>query len=906
MAGRAASWWRDSPDARPIAFLAALPVLVFAIPAMTGHPAISFDNLLQNYPLRVLSGSDIRQGHLPLWNPTIWSGSPLLGGLNAGSFYPGTLLFAALPGVLAWVLNLIALYWAAGLGMYALLRQFRLRPHACLLAAVTYQFGGAMTGQLVHLGIVQGMGWMPLVLLAEIRLSWAVLGTRPMSLEPGGGAERSSPWPWVALLAALFGLIFLTGEPRSMAEAELVTPFVALWLALRSYPGAAVDVASRVRYLAYGLLAALWGTAIGAAQLLPGRTFILASQRAYENYAYFGLGSLRASWTILLLVPNLFGGNAIFGQPAFATGYNLPEVTGYVGLLPIAAFFTLAVRSIGRRSDPRARDWRPWIVLAVAGLLLSWGTFTPLGHVFAQIPFYNKVRLDSRSLGIVDLALCVAFGFFLELVLGGEWRERVKGRVQWLRERLVPAIGPASGFIAAAVALVVPGDGPRRLRRRPFRRVGRAGVDGCAGRGRARRAGGALGLAPPARHRASAPHRGRRGRPRPLRAHLLDGDVRWRSDLAVACVGRGRGRDDRPVRHRRRPEHHAAQLPLRARHQRAHRARQRPGVRVDRERHLRRPDRLALHLDDGPVRAGPRRLRAAAAPHALHRAQQSHPADRAEPQRRRAPKVRGPAAARGDIDDTRPVLREGSRHRDRADRVRPSDHLRRPDRRGGVVGRRRGAVPGRTGACGSRRPSGHPRVAAGGRRHRGAGRRAAGRRRVVGDDDRRGPLPVRRPVPGGARSSGVAPHGPVARLRAFPDQRHGPRRAGERRAGGERAPGVEHPVGDRDRRRRHALARHGDPERGLPGRLAGQGDAGGRRGHQDPPGVRGGAGPGGAGAGRALDPHLLLLARRAHLGRDRLGARRRGRPCAGGGPPAQAGARRPPSPPPGGTDSLRR
>ena len=62
-----------------------------------GQPAI------QNFPLRVLSGELLRQGHLPLWNPYIWSGSPLLGGLNAGSLYPVTLVFALLPPVAAWV-----------------------------------------------------------------------------------------------------------------------------------------------------------------------------------------------------------------------------------------------------------------------------------------------------------------------------------------------------------------------------------------------------------------------------------------------------------------------------------------------------------------------------------------------------------------------------------------------------------------------------------------------------------------------------------------------------------------------------------------------------------------------------------------------------------------------------------
>jgi hypothetical protein len=448
--------WRSSPNAWPLAVLTVIPVVAFAIPAMTGHPAISYDNLLQNFPLRVLSGSDIRQGHLPLWNPTIWAGSPLLGGLNAGSFYPGTLLFAVLPAIGAWVLNLIGIYWAAGIGMYVLLRQFSLRPTACLLAAVTYQWGGAMTGQLVHLGIVQGMAWMPLLLLAELRLSWAVLGTGPSGEYRTLPLQQSSPWPWVTMLAAVIGAILLTGEPRGMAEAELVGSFFLVWLVLRSYPEGDVDRFRRVKLLGYGVFGAGWAVAIGAAQLLPGRAFILASQRATESYTYFGLGSLRPSWTILMLVQNLFGGNGMLGQPPFATGYNLPEVTGYVGLLPLAAFFALWVRSIGRRSDPRARDWRPWLVLAPVGLLLSWGTFTPLGHLFALIPFYNKVRLDSRSLGIVDLALAITFGFWLELFMSGEWRERVAGGHRRLRETVVPAIAPAAGFIAAVVALAFP------------------------------------------------------------------------------------------------------------------------------------------------------------------------------------------------------------------------------------------------------------------------------------------------------------------------------------------------------------------------------------------------------------------------------------------------------------------
>src|SRR6202167_1600869 len=83
-----------------------LPVLIFSVPALLGHPALAQDNLIQNFPLRVLTGQQLDSGHLPLLNPLSDSGTPLLGGMNAGSFFPMTLIFAVLPAIFAWVLNL--------------------------------------------------------------------------------------------------------------------------------------------------------------------------------------------------------------------------------------------------------------------------------------------------------------------------------------------------------------------------------------------------------------------------------------------------------------------------------------------------------------------------------------------------------------------------------------------------------------------------------------------------------------------------------------------------------------------------------------------------------------------------------------------------------------------------------
>ena len=459
--------WANSADGRAVAVLVALPLVLFVIPAAAGHPAVTGDNLIQNFPLRVLSGDQLRAGHLPLWNPYIWSGSPLLGGLNAGSLYPFTLVFAVLAPVASWVVNLLGVYWAAGLGMYALARQYGLGSLACLLGALTYAFGGAMSGQIVHLGVVEGLGWIPLLVLAELRLSWAVLGTGPARARARGqvgdagevaprrseeAAPRRSPWPWVALLAAVVGLEALTGEPRAMAETEVVGTFVALWLVLRPY-GGAVGARRRLAMAGYGVVAGAWGVLLAAAELAPGWSFIQASQRAVENYWFFGSGSMRPVQSVLLLVPDIFGGAGHFAQPRFFVGYNINELTGYVGLLPLAAALVLVSRSFGRRRRPMSSDWGMWLALGVLGLLLAWGSFTPLGHIWAQIPLFGKTRLQSRNIAIVDLALAMLLAFWVDdLVVRGDAADGTRGWRRWLT--LAP---PILAVVVCAVALAAPG-----------------------------------------------------------------------------------------------------------------------------------------------------------------------------------------------------------------------------------------------------------------------------------------------------------------------------------------------------------------------------------------------------------------------------------------------------------------
>ncbi len=118
---------------------------------------------------------------------------------------------------------------------------------------------------------------------------------------------------------------------------------------------------------------------IGLVQLLPGWAFIGFSQRSKISYWFFGSGSLAVHWTGLLFVQDMLGSNGVLGSPHYFVGYNLPEVTGYAGLVALVGASAFLSRLTRRGWVGRCRDFTLFAVVGVVGLIATWGNFTPLG-----------------------------------------------------------------------------------------------------------------------------------------------------------------------------------------------------------------------------------------------------------------------------------------------------------------------------------------------------------------------------------------------------------------------------------------------------------------------------------------------------------------------------------------------
>jgi hypothetical protein len=373
----------------PIALLVLIPTAIFAgATLLTGHPLLIGDDLIQSYPLRVLVGQDLRHGTAPLWDPWIWSGTPLMAGLNAGAFYPTTFLFAVLPATGAWVITQIIAVSSVSVGTYVFLQESGTRRLPSFLGALSFAFAGAVAAQgSVHMDMAEGLASLPWMLLAVRRI-----------LENGR-------WRWSLVLGVAVACLILAGAPEAILDVSILCLAYGI-LRLSLQPSGWWRLVSRAAAglgMGVGLSAFVW---------LPALRFIASSQRGTVTRTFAASYSFPGRALVLGIVPFLEGGWTMVAEPHYLGLSNLPEVAFYVGLLPVIAVIAL----LGRRWA----EWLPhgerrtWYVVGALGLVLAVGSKSPLEHVIFHIPFYGKQRDQGRNIVDVDFAACMLFAWWLD------------------------------------------------------------------------------------------------------------------------------------------------------------------------------------------------------------------------------------------------------------------------------------------------------------------------------------------------------------------------------------------------------------------------------------------------------------------------------------------------------------
>ncbi|MBM2851074.1 MAG: putative rane protein [Anaerolineales bacterium] len=346
--GRGVGW--------PYLFVVLAPLILFA-PFLLGRQVLYWGTpLLQFYPWRQFALETIRAGHLPLWNPYLGHGAPLMANYQSAIFYPPNWLSLLLPldYSFSWLVAL-HLIWA-GAGMVTLARALGLRPLGQGVAGLAFGMSQYLVARAGFFSINAAVAWLPWVIWAGDQL---VANTQYREASPWDSSSRSTPLgrnPALrpALLLSLFlSLQLLAGHAQTAWYTLLLLGAWTLWRIFTLAPLLLADPESKAngarspaplhasrfthasRFLLPSsfFLAILLAFLLAALQLLPTAELLRQSLRAdAADYEFVTTYSF-SPWRLLtLFAPDLLG-NPAHGQ---FYGYgNYWEDAVYVGILPV-------------------------------------------------------------------------------------------------------------------------------------------------------------------------------------------------------------------------------------------------------------------------------------------------------------------------------------------------------------------------------------------------------------------------------------------------------------------------------------------------------------------------------------------------------------------------------------------
>lgn len=342
--------------------LCVFAAVLFAAPLM--HPASMTANYgdiyLHYYPLKHLSAEHLMAGRMPVWNPYIYTGQPLLANPQAAVFYPFSMLFLFLPLPFAFTAFMAVHIALAGVVMLLFLRVISRSSSAALFSSIAFMLSSFMVFKVVagHPVALSGYVWLPLIMLL---------------LEKTAHANDHA---WPLLLGGAAALQLLSGHAF-----PIYVSVVYLFFHL---------AATRFSYIARLLPAAGAFCAVAAVQLLPTMELSGAVEKGnwpllVERYSL----PLRNLLTVVLpgYFGTLHGGNFIEGD---IPSYFLEKYGLYFGLIPALLAGGGLVLAL------REKKWR-YPLLAAFGLFVALGFYNPVyRYLYGVLPGLDALRVPAR------------------------------------------------------------------------------------------------------------------------------------------------------------------------------------------------------------------------------------------------------------------------------------------------------------------------------------------------------------------------------------------------------------------------------------------------------------------------------------------------------------------------------
>ena len=166
------------------------------------------------YPMQTYAVETLKKGQLPLWNPLILGGVPLLANFQSAPFSPTNSIYFIFDKVTAWGIQVILQHFLAALFAYFLLRHWKVSKLGSVFGGIVYAFSGYNLIWSQWNGHALTASFIPLSLFLVDK--WLL----------------ESRWYWGLSLSVVILMFFISGYPQTiiyMGVAVSILWLVRVW-----------------------------------------------------------------------------------------------------------------------------------------------------------------------------------------------------------------------------------------------------------------------------------------------------------------------------------------------------------------------------------------------------------------------------------------------------------------------------------------------------------------------------------------------------------------------------------------------------------------------------------------------------------------------------------------------------
>lgn len=349
-------------------------------PGSIPNKAQYFDVIQEIYPWKTLVINELKKGHLPLWNPYNFSGTPLLANYQSQVFSPINIIFFIFPQWLAWTISVILQPIIGGIFMYLYMKKIGKSDVASMIASIAFNFSGFASTWMEFSTIWHTILWLPffLYLIEDV--------TEKHQIKP--------------IHVAGFSLgVFISitaGHPQDFINTML---FTCVYLFSRTFILHLGWKEKILRFLGIGWPIFL-GLGLGGIQLLPTVELYSLSSRVNHDLQNILTSMLFQWWqTPMLIVQDFFGNPATKSYIVADTYVGKTAAIGSAGtILAIAALFA-------------KKSWHKYFYLIVIAFMIIISINSPITSFIFRYPIpLLSTGTPTRNLFLFSFALSVLAG----------------------------------------------------------------------------------------------------------------------------------------------------------------------------------------------------------------------------------------------------------------------------------------------------------------------------------------------------------------------------------------------------------------------------------------------------------------------------------------------------------------